>query len=88
MQTEKNIALATDVLDRVRAQADAEGKTPDELANELLGSLVELRTQSDAGDRRWQDLLDYGHGQAAKLGIREADVERLIHEWRSEQRGR
>jgi hypothetical protein len=46
MQT-KNIALADDVLVRVREQAEAEGKTADELANELLGPLMELRTQAD-----------------------------------------
>ena len=86
--TPKNIALAEDVLKRVREQAQAEGKTVDELANELLGPLLEIRIQSEAGDRRWQKLVDYGQAQAEKLGIKEEDVDRLIHEWRSEQRGR
>ena len=41
-----------------------------------------------ASDRRWQKLVEYGNGQAQKLGIKEEDVDRLIHEWRAEQRGR
>jgi hypothetical protein len=49
---------------------------------------VEIRTQAEASDRRWQKLVNYGRGQAEKLGITEDDVDRLIHEWRSEQRGR
>jgi hypothetical protein len=86
--TPKNIALSDDVLQRVREQAETEGKTADELANELLGPLLEIRKTADAGDRRWRALVDYGQRQAEKLGIKEADVDRLIHEWRDEQRGR
>ena len=85
--TPKNIALADDVFERVREQAETEGKTADELANELLGPLLEIRKTAEASDR-WQELVDYGQRQAEKLGIKEADVDRLIHEWRDEQRGR
>jgi hypothetical protein len=86
--TPKNIALEPELLAQVGKLAQEEGKTADELANELLGPLLEIRTQAEARDRRWQKLLDYGRGQAEKLGITENDVDRLIHEWRSEQRGR
>jgi hypothetical protein len=86
--TPKNIALEPELLEQVGKLAQEEGKTADELANELLGPLLEIRKQAEASDRRWQQLLDYGHGQAQKLGITENDVDRLIHEWRSEQRGR
>jgi predicted transcriptional regulator len=86
--TPKNIALEPELLERVDKLAQQEGKTADELANELLGPLVEIRKQADASDRRWRDLVNYGNAQAQRLGIKEEDVDRLIHEWRSEQRGR
>ena len=57
-------------------------------ANELLGPLLEIRRQADASDRRWQELVGYGQAQAEKLGIKEEDVDRLIDEWRAEQRER
>ncbi len=86
--TPKNIALEPDLLEQVGKLAQEEGKTADELANELLGPLLEIRKQAEASDRRWQKLVEYGNGQAQKLGIKEEDVDRLIHEWRAEQRGR
>ena len=86
--TPKNIALEPDLLEQVGKLAQEEGKTADELANELLGPLMEIRKQAEASDGRWQKLVEYGNAQAQKLGIKEEDVDRLIHEWRSEQRGR
>lgn len=86
--TPKNIALEPELLEQVGKRAQEEGKTVDELANELLAPLLEIRKRAESSDRRWQQLLDYGRGQAEKLGITERDVDRLIHEWRSEQRGR
>ena len=56
--TPKNIALAPDLLEQVGKLAQEEGKTADELANELLGSLVEIRKQVEASDRRWQKVVD------------------------------
>jgi response regulator RpfG family c-di-GMP phosphodiesterase len=85
--TPKNIALEPDLLERVGKLAQEEGKTADELANELLGPLLEIRKQVETSGRRWQKVVDYGNAQAQKLGIREEDVDRLIHEWRGE-RGR
>jgi hypothetical protein len=86
--TLKNIALEPELLEQVDRLAQEEGKTVDALANELLGPLLEIRKQAEASDRRWQKLVDYGQAQAEKLGIKEEDVDRLIHEWRSEHRGR
>jgi hypothetical protein len=86
--TPKNIALEPELLEQVDRLAQEEGKTVDALANELLGPLLEIRKQAEASDRRWQKLVDYGQAQAEKLGIKEEDVDRLIHEWRSEHRGR
>jgi hypothetical protein len=86
--TPKNIALEPDLLEQVGKLAQEEGNTADELANQILGTLLEIRKQAEASDRRWQKLMEYGNGQAQKLGIKEEDVDRLIHEWRAEQRGR
>ena len=86
--TPKNIALEPDLLEQVGKLAQEEGKTADELANELLGPLLEIRKQAEASDRRWQKLVEDGNGQAQKLGIKEEDVDHLIHEWRVEQGGR
>ncbi len=86
--TPKNIALEPELLEQVDRLAQEEGKTVDALANELLGPLLEIRKQAEASDRRWQKFVDYGQAQAEKLGIKEEDVDRLIHEWRSEHRGR
>jgi hypothetical protein len=83
----KNATLKPDVLAALAQQAKTEGKTPDDLANELLDAVLKLREQSKA-DQQWQELLSYGRGQAKKLGIRESDVPRLVTEWRAEQRGR
>jgi len=88
MAPQKNIALEPDILEQVGKLAQEEGKTVDELANELLGPLLDIRRQAEARDRGWRDLLDYGKRQAEKLGIKEDDVDRLIHEWRREQSGR
>ena len=86
--TPKNIALEPDLLKQVGTLAEQEGKTADELANELLGPLLQIRRQADSSDGRWQKLVEYGQLQAEKLGIKEEDVDRLIHEWRQAQRGR
>ena len=75
MTSQKTITLADDLFEQVERRAAAEGKTADELANELLGPLMELREQADAGDQHWRDLVTYGQGQAEKLGIREEDVD-------------
>lgn len=86
-RTEKNATLKPDVLQQLTEQGKAEGKTPDELANELLSTLLKMRSQSKS-DERWKSILAFGQGQAKKLGIKESDVPRLVKEWRKEQHGR
>ena len=68
--TPKNIALEPELLEQVDRLAQEEGKTVDEVANELLGPLLEIRKQAETSDRRWQSLLSYGREQAEKLGIK------------------
>jgi hypothetical protein len=58
--------------------ASAQGKTPEELADEAIAMLVRKR--------RLDELIDFGRRHAGKLGVREDDVERLIAEVRAERR--
>ena len=85
-RTAKNATLNPEILQQLTEQSKAEGKTPDELANELLSTLLKMRSQSKSNER-WKSLLTYGPGQAKKLGIKESDP-RLVKEWRNEQHGR
>lgn len=76
MLTEKNVhlSLPPDLAERMESAAQAAGMTTDE-------------AYRDAAQRfLTRDLLAslnrYGQGQAEKLGLREDDVDRLIHDHR------
>ena len=74
----KNVALEPEVFARVAAEAQKEGKTPDELANEAAKRFL--------ASRRLQDLQQYGRQRATDMGLTEDDVPRLIAESRAERR--
>ena len=78
MTPQKNVALEPDVFARVAEEAEKEGCTPDELANDAAKRFVALR--------RLQDLQRYGSHRAAQLGLTENDVLRLVAEARAERR--
>lgn len=78
MAPQKNVALDPEVFARVAAEAQKEGKTPDELANEAAKRLLALR--------RLEDLQQYGRQRASDLGLTEDDVPRLLAESRAERR--
>ena len=78
MVPQKNVALEPEVFARVAAEAQKEGKTPDELANEAAKRFLT--------SRRLQDLQQYGRQRAAEMGLAEDDVLRLISESRTERR--
>jgi hypothetical protein len=73
---EKNVALASDVLEQADRLARAENKTVDELTNEAVRQYA------------LEKITRYGKSRAAALGLRPQDVERLIAESRSEINGR
>ena len=75
-----NLHLSDDLLAELRAKAEAEGKSVDQVAEEALRKGLE--------ERAWQDLLSYGLETGRKSGYTEEDVPRLIKEYRREQRGR
>jgi hypothetical protein len=73
-----NASIPGELMAEVRKLAQAEERTPDEVAVERL-----LRS------KRRQRLYEYGEGQAKKLGIKESDVSRLVRETRqNHDRGR
>jgi putative PIN family toxin of toxin-antitoxin system len=72
------VRMPHDLLAEARLAADEEHRTADELIREAV--------QRYLRDRRWQRLVAYGHEQARKLGLTEADVPRLIAEYRQDQR--
>jgi hypothetical protein len=78
MVPQKNVALEPEVFARVAAEAQKEGKTPDELANEAAKRFL--------ASRRLQDLQQYGRQRASDLGLADDDVPRLIAESRAERR--
>lgn len=78
MTPQKNVALEPEVFARVVAEAEKQGRTPDELANEATKRFLALQ--------RVHDLQNYGRQRAAELGLTEADVPRLIAESRAERR--
>jgi predicted transcriptional regulator len=75
-----SIHVSDELLANLQAKATAEGKTVDELAEETLRKGLE--------DRQWQDLQAYGLETGRASGYTEADVPRVVKEWRREQRGR
>jgi predicted CopG family antitoxin len=78
----KTVTLADDVYDRMQQEAEAEGKTVDELAGEAVQRHLARRwlerTEREAQVRR---------GNMTEEQI-EAVVERAVQESRAEQRGR
>jgi hypothetical protein len=82
MEPEKNLhaSIPPELLTETETAAHAEDITVDEFVREA----VERRLSA----LRRQRLYAYGEEQARKLGIKEEDVDRIIHEFREEERER
>ena len=82
MEPEKNLHASIPPALLAEAQQVA---TADHISvDELVRDAMERRLRN----RRRQSLYAYGDGQARKLGFKEEDVDRIIHEFRDEQRQR
>lgn len=75
---ERTISLPDDLLAEVEGTAAQQGKSLDEVIEESLRSQIE--------ERSWRDLLEYGRRTGRESGYAEADVPKLIKEWRREHR--
>ena len=72
--------MPSSLLAEVQAAANEEHRTREELLLEAVERYLR--------DRRWQRLLFYGQERARSLGLTDADVPRLIEEYRQERSSR
>jgi metal-responsive CopG/Arc/MetJ family transcriptional regulator len=80
MEQEKNLhaSIPAALLAEAEKIAAARHVSIDELMQEAVQSFVD--------ERSWREVFAFGKKQAHKLGYKEEDVERLIHEFREEDR--
>ena len=76
----KNVALPDDLVTAVEERARAEGKTADEL--------IEEATRRYLARQRLDRFVRRNERQARGLGITEADVPKIVKQFRREHRGR
>ena len=70
-----SLSLPPKLLREAERLAKREGRTRNELMSEALKRYI--------AESKRLELLKYGQEQARKLGLKESDVDRLIHEYRS-----
>ena len=73
-----SVTLPPDMLKRAQTLAKRESRTMSELIREALRH-YECRSW-------WDDINAYGRSKAERQGIREQDVDRLVHELRASKR--
>jgi Arc/MetJ-type ribon-helix-helix transcriptional regulator len=76
----ESVKMPPSLLAEVQAAANEEHRSRDEVVREAIERYLR--------NRRWQRLLAYGEQQARSLGLTDADVPRLIEEYRQEHQGR
>ena len=79
MRTTKiqTLSLPPQMVKQIDELAKEEGMTKSEFFREAVRQYIRKK--------RWEKIREYGARKAAKLGIKEEDVERLIDEYRSEK---
>lgn len=70
--------LAPEVLSQIEDIARKDNRTKTDILREAIIRYIE--------ERKWKELREYGARQAAKLGIKEKDIEWLIQEYRQEEK--
>ena len=78
MSPTRTVTLTDELYEQASREAQAEGKTTDEIARDALTAYLALR--------RLDRLQEYGQRWANELGLTEADIPRLIAETRKESR--
>ena len=74
-----SVHISDEMLAELRTKATARGKSVDELTADALRRGLE--------DQSWQELLAYGRQRGSASGYSEADIPRVVRDWRREQRG-
>lgn len=79
MRTSKlvTISLLPELLEEAERLAKAEKRSRSEFFREAIRKYIE--------DKKWERLYRYGRLKAQEQGLAEADVERLVDEYRAEQ---
>lgn len=79
MRTTKlvTISLLPELLEEAEKLAKAEKRTRSEFFREAIRRYIE--------DKKWEQLYRYGRLKAQEQGLDEAEVERLVDEYRAEQ---
>jgi hypothetical protein len=82
MEPEKNLhaKIPPALLTEVENAAQAQHITLDEVMRQAVERYLE--------DRRWQKVYQFGEQQARKLGVKERDIDRIIHGRREKERER
>jgi len=76
----EQVTMPSSLLAEIQAAASEDHRTREELLQEAVERYLK--------DRHWQRLLAYGEERARSLGLSDADVPRLIEEYRREQSSR
>jgi CopG family transcriptional regulator/antitoxin EndoAI len=71
------ISLLPELLEEAEKLAREEKRTRSELFREAIRKYIE--------DKKWERIYRYGRMKAKERGLTEADIERLVDEYRSEQ---
>jgi metal-responsive CopG/Arc/MetJ family transcriptional regulator len=79
MRTSKlvTISLLPELLEEAEKLAKAEKRTRSEFFREAIRRYIE--------EKKWERIYRYGRMKAQEQGLAEADVERLVDEYRAEQ---
>jgi metal-responsive CopG/Arc/MetJ family transcriptional regulator len=72
------ISMPSSWLAEIQTAAEEEQRSRDDLVREAIERYLK--------ERRWQQVLAYGEQRARSLGLTDADVPRLIEEYRRETR--
>ena len=72
------ISLLPELLEEAEKLAKAERRTRSEFFREAIRRYIE--------DKKWEGIYRYGRMKAQEQGLAEADVERLVEEYRAEQK--
>jgi hypothetical protein len=81
MEQQKNLHAC--IPDALLAEAERAANADHISVDEWVRDAMETRLKSD---RRRESIFAYGEQQARRLGIKEEDVEGIIHEFRQENR--
>jgi len=76
----ESVKMPSSLVAEIQAAAAEEHRSRDEVVREAIERYLR--------NRRWQRILAYGEQKARSLGLTDADVPRLIEEYRQEHQSR